>query len=79
MKQQELFPIPKKPGLFDGVDSAIERMLAGAVKLRFPDGEPEPKLFSEGFRAALKGYAEYRAAQTVGRVLSGVFHETKAK
>lgn len=76
-EQSSLFPEDKKPGRFDGLDRSIEVLVNKAVIKRFPEGEPEPRLFSEGYRAALKEYSEFRAAMAVKKVLGGVFPETR--
>lgn len=51
----------------EGLSTAIDKLVEKAVTERFPDGEPEPKLFSEGYRKALTDYNQYRVRKAMRR------------
>lgn len=60
--------------LDDGVNKSISKLVNKAINERFPKGEPEPKLFSQGYRKALVDFYEFKKKDAVRKQLSKVFN-----
>lgn len=52
---------------------SIELLVEASSKEKYPNGEPEPKLFSEGYRTALRDYANFRMKKGLQEVLQNIF------
>lgn len=53
----------------EGLSAAIENLVKTAVDEKYPSGEPEPRLFSEGYRQALNDYGKYKVRQALRRAM----------